>query len=72
MKSIFIISKLKFCFWRKLKKEEIVNFKLKNLAKTKAPTKKINESKFVELTFFLGHKMWDLHQKTVESIFIVF
>ena len=27
------------------KKREIVNSKLKNLAKTKAPTKKINETK---------------------------
>ena len=33
------------------KKQEIVNFKLKTSAKTKAPTKKNNETKFVELTF---------------------
>ena len=34
------------------KKREIENFISKNSAKTKAPTKKMKETKFVELTFF--------------------
>ena len=33
------------------KKGEIINFKSKILAKTKAPTRKMNETNFVKLTF---------------------
>ena len=31
-----------------------MNLKLKNSAKTKAPTKKMNETKVQELTFYFG------------------
>ena len=39
-------------FFEFRKRREIVNFKSKYSAKTKAPTKKMNETKFVELTFY--------------------
>ena len=42
----------------------ILNFKSKNSAKTKAPTKKMNKTKFVEL-FFLGHNNGGFANKKV-------
>ena len=40
-----------------------MNFKSKNSAKSKSPTKKMNETKFVELTFNLGYNNEEFAKK---------
>ena len=42
-----------------------MNFKLKNMAKTKASTKKMNETNFVEQIFILGHNNEGVSNKNV-------
>ena len=40
-----------------------MNFKSKNSAKSKSPTKKMKETKFVELTFDLGYNNEEFAKK---------
>ena len=49
-----------------------MNFKSKNLAKTEAPAKRIDENKFVELTFYLGHHNYGFANKKCEEQFDCF
>ena len=46
--------------------------KSKNSAKTKAPTKKNNETKFVELFFRFGHNNCEFKPKNCEKQFYCF
>ena len=46
-------------------------FKSKNFAKPKAPSKKMNQSKFVELTF-LGHNNGGFENKKEWKAFLLF
>ena len=48
------------------------NFKPKKLSKTKAPNKKINEPKFVELTFYFGHNDGGFANNKVLKAFLLF
>ena len=42
-----------------------MNFKSKNSAKSKSPTKKMKETKFVELTFDLGYNNEEFAKKKI-------
>ena len=42
-----------------------MNFKSKNSAKSKFPTKNMNETKFVELTFNLGYNNEEFANKMI-------